>query len=77
MGSRQQAAGSGRERSSDRERTIGERQAQSLPVLSMQFDLVLPDLGLGEREIVISLWLVRTGSEVAEEIGSSKYWLTA
>jgi pyruvate/2-oxoglutarate dehydrogenase complex dihydrolipoamide acyltransferase (E2) component len=28
--------------------------------------LLLPDLGLGDQPIVLSLWLVRTGSRVAE-----------
>jgi len=31
----------------------------------MRHELVLPDLGLGEQEIVVSLWLVRAGSEVS------------
>jgi 2-oxoglutarate dehydrogenase E2 component (dihydrolipoamide succinyltransferase) len=31
----------------------------------MRHELVLPDLGLGEQEIVLSLWLVRAGSEVS------------
>ena len=31
----------------------------------MRYDLVLPDLGLGAQEIIVSLWLVRAGSEVS------------
>jgi pyruvate/2-oxoglutarate dehydrogenase complex dihydrolipoamide acyltransferase (E2) component len=31
----------------------------------MRYELVLPDLGLGEQEIIVSLWLVRAGSEVS------------
>ncbi len=31
----------------------------------MQYELKLPDLGLGAQEIVVSLWLVRPGSEVS------------
>jgi 2-oxoglutarate dehydrogenase E2 component (dihydrolipoamide succinyltransferase) len=31
----------------------------------MRHELVLPDLGLGGQEIVVSLWLVRAGSEVS------------
>lgn len=30
-------------------------------------DLTLPDLGLGDQPIVLSLWLVREGSHVAED----------
>jgi 2-oxoglutarate dehydrogenase E2 component (dihydrolipoamide succinyltransferase) len=31
----------------------------------MRHELVLPDLGLGAQETVVSLWLVRAGSEVS------------
>jgi pyruvate/2-oxoglutarate dehydrogenase complex dihydrolipoamide acyltransferase (E2) component len=31
----------------------------------MRFNLVLPDLGLEEQPLTISLWLVEIGSEVA------------
>ena len=31
----------------------------------MRHELVLPDLGMGEQETVVSLWLVRAGSEVS------------
>jgi pyruvate/2-oxoglutarate dehydrogenase complex dihydrolipoamide acyltransferase (E2) component len=31
----------------------------------MRHELLLPDLGLAEQEIVVSLWLVRAGSEVS------------
>ena len=31
----------------------------------MRFNLVLPDLGLDEQPLTISLWLVEIGSEVA------------
>ena len=31
----------------------------------MRHELKLPDLGLAEREIVLSLWLVRAGNEVS------------
>jgi 2-oxoglutarate dehydrogenase E2 component (dihydrolipoamide succinyltransferase) len=33
---------------------------------SMRYALILPDLGLGDREIVLSTWLVAAGSEVSE-----------
>lgn len=32
----------------------------------MHYPLVLPDLGMGDRPIVLSLWLVPAGSEVTE-----------
>jgi pyruvate/2-oxoglutarate dehydrogenase complex dihydrolipoamide acyltransferase (E2) component len=32
----------------------------------MHHNLLLPDLGLGDRPITVSLWLVEVGSEVAE-----------
>jgi 2-oxoglutarate dehydrogenase E2 component (dihydrolipoamide succinyltransferase) len=32
----------------------------------MRHELLLPDLGLGEREMTVSLWLVRVGSEVSQ-----------
>jgi pyruvate/2-oxoglutarate dehydrogenase complex dihydrolipoamide acyltransferase (E2) component len=31
-----------------------------------QFELILPDLGLGNRPIVVSLWLVQPGTRVSE-----------
>jgi 2-oxoglutarate dehydrogenase E2 component (dihydrolipoamide succinyltransferase) len=32
----------------------------------MHYPLVLPDLGMGDRPIMLSLWLVPAGSEVTE-----------
>ncbi|MBI2824116.1 MAG: biotin attachment protein [Planctomycetia bacterium] len=32
----------------------------------MRHNLVLPDLGLGELPVTVSLWLVEVGAEVAE-----------
>jgi pyruvate/2-oxoglutarate dehydrogenase complex dihydrolipoamide acyltransferase (E2) component len=32
----------------------------------MRHNLVLPDLGLGDQPVTVSLWLVELGSEVAE-----------
>ncbi len=32
----------------------------------MRHNLVLPDLGLGERPVTLSLWLVEVGAEVTE-----------
>jgi 2-oxoglutarate dehydrogenase E2 component (dihydrolipoamide succinyltransferase) len=34
--------------------------------MTSRHDLVLPDLGLGARDIFLSLWLVRAGSEVTQ-----------
>ena len=32
----------------------------------MRHNLVLPDLGLGDRPVTVSLWLVELGSDVTE-----------
>ncbi len=32
----------------------------------MRHDLLMPDLGLGDRPVTVSLWLVELGTEVTE-----------